>query len=85
MIPTNDRFFDVWTIVHFGTGLVLGAGKVSRAKSYGLIIGFELLENLILTKAAAKFFDEQELMANVWSDVAFGIGGYEAGNYLRKH
>ena len=77
-----NKFLDGWTLVHIGAGVALGLFKVPRRWAYPLIIGYEIVENVIMRESMGDFFKEVEGPRNAVSDVVFGIGGYEATNYV---
>ncbi len=83
MVP-NNSIFDLWSLVHIGSGVILGLAKISRPYTYGLIIGYEFIENFVLRKQLESFFKEEEGDLNIISDVVVGIAGFEITTYLIK-
>jgi len=75
----NNKLLDKWTVVHIGTGLLVGLSIKQRKIAYPLIIGFELIEKGFLEEVV---FKEKEGIKNILSDIAIGIISYEAGKKL---
>ena len=80
----NNRVFDKWSLVHLGAGVGLGLIKVSRPWAYTILIGYEIVENVMMRKEMGDLFDEIEGPANAVSDVIVAGIGYEITRYLRS-
>jgi hypothetical protein len=78
----NIGFFDVWTLVHVFIPLLIGV--LLRRKWWwigvGIVIGYELLENLLLIYVSSDFFGEE--LINIISDIIFGLGATLLGSYI---
>ena len=83
-METNNKIIDFWTIPHFLVGSILGFNIPKREIGYSLIIGYEIVENLIIRKLAGDFFKEYEGFVNVVSDIIVGIGAYELSKKYGK-
>ena len=85
----NNKILDWWSLGHIGSGLYLGMINIPRYSAYGLLIGFEILENVIFREELGDFFGDFEAPTNMISDVILGIGGYELTRHIkdghRKH
>lgn len=79
MIGRGKPAFDKWSYVHLLTGILMGT-EISRTTAYALAVGTEIVE-LVARRADIRFFDESQ--ANVTTDLALTIGGYEIARALR--
>lgn len=75
--PQNNKFFDLWSIAHIAVGTTMGIIGLKRKYAYPIIIGTEVIENLILRKIVATSFNEQEKFINIIGDLALTTGSYE--------
>jgi len=73
----NSSLFDKWTPLHLLAGYVIGKTFRNRGLGIVIIVGVEVVENLILRKQFAEFFKEQELAPNIASDIFFSYIGME--------
>lgn len=80
-MAVNQEFFDGWSLVHLGVGIILGVTNLPRPVIYPVLAGFEAVENLIL-KPGNKKFGKVESSANITSDIVIGAGGYEIGRLM---
>lgn len=71
----NKSFVDAWTGVHVTTGFILGLLELKRKYAYSLIVGSEVVENVLLRKTFSGFFEES--LVNIVSDIIFCSLGYE--------
>ena len=85
MKEINNKILDKWTLIHLGAGLGLGLAKIPRPYAYSLLVGFEILENLILRKELGELFKDIEGPANVISDIVVGGAGYELTRYISQN
>jgi len=44
----NNKIIDVYTIKHFLIGFVIGSAFPKRKVGYSLIIGYEVVENILM-------------------------------------
>ena len=83
-MENNNKIIDWWTTIHFLGGFVIGSAIPKRDLGYGLILGYEVVENLIARKLAGDFFKEDEGPINIISDSIVGIIAYELGKKYGK-
>jgi hypothetical protein len=78
----NTDFIDVWTLVHIFIPLLIGVLLKRKWWWIGIIIivGYELIENLLLIYVSTDFFGESP--ANIISDIIFGLGATLLGSYI---
>jgi len=81
-IRTENKFFDVWSLVHFGSGSTLALLGVKRINAFWLILGYELFENIVLREVGKDLFNAVETPTNMLSDVIIGQAGYEITNHF---
>ena len=75
----QTKIIDSWTLIHVLTGFYLGTIIKSKPLGYSLIIGYEVIEPLLVPG----IFEEKEGILNIISDTIVGILSYEAGRKLK--
>ncbi len=73
----NNKIIDIYTIKHFLIGFVIGSAFPKRKVGYSLIIGYEVIENILMRTQFGHFFGEDEGPVNAISDTIVGIIAYE--------
>lgn len=68
----SQKLIDQWTPLHLLSGIVMQRRGFSPATAVLLTLGFEVLENEVLSKTMAK----REKHTNVASDLIFNMAGY---------
>lgn len=80
----NNKFFDIWSLVHLGVGVVFG-WLVEPFAALAIMVIWEPVEILLLSPFLAKNFTikfGQESLKNSLSDVVFDALGVAIGAYL---
>lgn len=78
----NRAAVDPWTLVHFSAGLALGLMDVSRARSVGAAVAYELVEQVFeCSETGLEFFETSgpEVWVNAVVDVAVFAWGHAVG------
>ncbi len=75
----QTKIIDNWTLIHALTGFYIGTIIKSRPLGYSLIIGYEVIEPLLVPGV----FEESEGILNIISDTVVGILTYESGRKLK--
>ncbi len=81
--PRNDLLFDIWSLVHLGSG-VLAALVLSPFAAFTLLVLWEPLEILVLSPLLARVgitFGHESLRNSV-SDIVFDGLGVLLGHFL---
>jgi len=76
-MENNNKIIDRWTVQHFLGGFLLGHFFPKREVGYSLIIGYEIVENILMRSQFADFFKEIEGLTNAVADSVIGIVAYE--------
>jgi len=71
----NTSFLDGWSLIHALAGYTMGILELKRSAAYSLIVGAEIVENLILRGNFEGFFEEGGI--NIASDLIIGSAFYE--------
>ena len=71
----ENKIIDPWTFIHALVGFNIGSLIKSRPLGYSLIIGYEVIEPLLVPTV----FENEEEWVNIFSDLAFGLGTFELG------
>jgi hypothetical protein len=77
--------FDRWTVLHFGSGFLMGALRVPAWFALLNIIGFEIFEAFLrshpdhVPSFIPKGYLEYESQANILGDILAGLTGYGLG------
>lgn len=74
---------DSWTVVHVGSGLVLGVLGVPAVLTIAALVGFEVVEAFLRREGGRGALFASETPGNVFVDVLAGLVGYAAGRVLR--
>ena len=69
----ENKIIDPWTFIHALVGFNIGSLIKSRPFGYSLIIGYEVIEPLLIPTV----FENEEGWVNIFSDIAFGLGAFE--------
>ena len=80
----NNKIIDWWTTIHFLSGFVIGCAFPRRKVGYTLIIGWEIIENILMRSEFGDFFKETEGPINAISDSVVGLLAYELGKKYGK-
>ena len=80
----NNKIIDWWTTIHFLGGFVIGSAIPKRKIGYSLILGYEVVENILMRSEAGDIFKEDEGIINAISDSIVGILAYELGKKYGK-
>ena len=80
----NNKIIDWWTIPHLLGGFVIGSAIPKRKIGYGLILGYEVVENILMRSESGDIFKETEGFVNALSDSIIGILAYELGKKYGK-
>lgn len=83
-MEVNNKIIDWWTIPHLLGGFVIGCAIPKREIGYGLILGYEVIENILMRSDLGSLFKEDEGLINAISDSIFGILAYELGKKYGK-
>jgi len=78
-IIINNEFIDRWSPIHLFFGLLIGFFVKNRIFAYSIIVGYEIVENVLIRRWAAGFFQEQETIVNIIGDIIVTGIGYEIG------
>lgn len=80
----NNKIIDWWTIPHLLGGFVIGSAIHKRKIGYSLILGYEVIENILMRSEAGDIFKEDEGPINIISDSIVGIIAFELGKKYGK-
>lgn len=82
----NDAFYDIWSLVHFLTGVLLG-WIMAPFIALIIMIVWEPLEILVLSPILGRFHIHfgYETLRNSLSDIIVDAAGVAAGSYLLLH
>lgn len=82
----NDRLFDLWSLVHLGTGILM-AWVMDPFLALLILVLWEPLEVFVLSPIASTLFGVEfgfESLRNVMSDIVFDSAGVAAGYFLLR-
>lgn len=83
-MENNNKIIDWWTIPHLLGGFVIGSATPKRKIGYSLILGYEVVENILMRSEAGDIFNEDEGPINAISDSIVGIIAFELGKKYGK-
>ena len=76
-VPYNNIPFDWWSVMHFVGGAMLKRTfGLSKEQALKVVIGYEILENIIFRRLSGRLFGEDEGLVNAVSDIGFGMAGW---------
>lgn len=83
MPKRNDSLFDLWSVVHFSTGVALG-WLLDPFVALVIMVLWEPLEIFVVSPFVARFgiIFGYETLRNSLSDIFFDVLGIIAGAYL---
>lgn len=84
-MSTKQGALDLWTPMHFGSGVLLGLLGVTVWTAFWTSVTFEVLENVLADdEAIQKLVPEAgaESLTNVLGDLSSNMIGYAVGRWL---
>jgi hypothetical protein len=83
----NESPFDVWSLVHVASGVVLGAAGLSLPLTLVGLVGFEYLEWTLEHPSGSRIFGTKrpESQINVAADIGVALVAYSLTRQLVEH